>query len=245
MPKYQKFVFKDFPKESVVHTPANSTESDIKDQIIAGAVVQHLETIIESSNPSNTQEDSSENVEHTPEQEKEPEVDLTEIRAESYKLGYEEAKKEDEVLIEQLKSDLNFSTLLQQKLDSIAPTKNIDQELLTFSVECIKSIANKLFLALPVEFNQVLLKEMLSITHKFYKEGQITVRVHTNRLEYSQDLLKSDSRIKQESVNILVDENLGINDCVVEWNETRLEYNQEMIKSEVDRIFDQLEQQNY
>lgn len=240
MPKYQKFVFKDFPKDSVVHTPADSTESDMKDQLIAGAVVQHLETIVDSTNTQN----DIETIQEIPESEKEPEVDLTEIRAESYKLGYEEAKKESDILIEQLKSDLNFSTLLHQKLDSIAPTKNIDQELLTFSVECIKSIANKLFVSLPVEFNQILLKEMLSITHKFYKEGQITVRVHTNRLEYSQDLLKSDERMKHANVNILVDENLGINDCVVEWSETRLEYNQELIKNEIDRIFDQLEQHN-
>lgn len=235
MSEYAKFIFKDFPTESVVHKTVDSTESEIQDQLIAGAVVQHLETIVPADTTSTVQASET----HDAVQE---EIDLTKIRAESYSLGYEEAKRETEPLIEQLKSDLHFSTILHQQLDVIAPKNDIDKQLLTFSVECIKTIADRLLLSLPVEFDKILLNEMLSITHKFYKEGQITIRVHTNRLEYSEDLIKSDARIKPENVNIVVDDNLGSNDCVVEWDETRLEYDQERIKLEIDRIFNQLQQ---
>lgn len=224
--EYQKFIFQDLPTNSVVHKTQNDVESEVQNSIIADAVVQHLGTVVN----------------HPAEEHKEPEPDLTAIRAESYELGYNEAKMEFEPLIEQLKSDLHFSTLLHQKIEAISPKHEIDKEFLQFAVDIIKSVTEKLFLSVPVEFEKILFQEILSIAQKFYKEGKITVRVHSKRTDYCRNLLNEDNSMPREHIDVVVDDDLGDNDCVVEWNETKLEYNQERVKDEIEKIFNQLEQ---
>jgi flagellar biosynthesis/type III secretory pathway protein FliH len=226
MKEYQKFVFQDFPKSAVVHT-AESSDSNEQDQAIADVVIEHLENV--------TKPAEEDKVEESP-------IDLTQVRAESYSLGYNDAKMELEPLIEKLKTEFRISELLEDKISKINPKPNLEEEVLNCVIDIIKGIATKLYLLLPRNFEGIIKNEVLDLVKRVHKSGKITIRVHKDQFEYCSNIINSFSEEYKayDNIDIVIDEDLGNNDCIVDFDDTRIEYSQERIATEIDNIVTKL-----
>ena len=231
MVEYQKFVFRTFPEHAVVRKMQDMSTVDVQhDNLITDVVVQHLENIVTD----HVQDDGTSN-KHV------EEVDITQVRTESYDLGYKEATMALEPLMEQLKAEFHLADTLKQKLEEISPKRDVDKETMNLMIETIKDIADKLYLKLPMDFGRMLSSEMFGVVKKFYKDGKITLRVHKDRMEYCNNVVSSIGSLQRNNIDVVIDEDLGNNDCIIEWDETRVEYSHEQLKSEVDRIVNMLD----
>jgi hypothetical protein len=221
---YDKFIFKDLPIRAVVNR-SNMTEIDQRSEIIIDEVVaEHLGNIVENVANDTSCDDA---------------VDIAEIQRVSYDLGYADAKMHLEPIMEQLKEDFQLGMKLRDKLGEITSSHDLEFQMARLSARLIDGIAKKIYLVLPVDFEQILLGEISTITKKYYKEGKITVKVHAERVDYCTNLLQSSNQAERDLL-IAVDEDLNKNDCVVEWEDTKLEYNQEEVTKEIDLILDKL-----
>jgi flagellar biosynthesis/type III secretory pathway protein FliH len=223
MSKYTQFVFQDLSLQSVVNRDANAHTTK-QAAMIADAVVQHLETIVPVSNTTESNE---------------PAIDIERLRTESYESGRQDAEAEMRPVIEKLKTEFHFSSELQQKLNLITRSVDLDEQMTKLICDLVQNIARKLYLTLPVDFEQMFLREISNIIRKFYKEGQITVRVHEDMVDRCNNLLQS-INLPSHNLDIVVDEDLYNNDCVVEWGESRLEYNQNSIIQEIEKMVEML-----
>ena len=140
--------------------------------------------------------------------------------------------KEDEALVASLKS----------KLEAIVPVIDSQEQVFTLAAKAVGAIAKKMHLAIPAVFEGIILGEMMSILNKYYKTGEITIKVHPERVDYCENLLKIKAlpaRIAG-NVKILSEETVGKSDCTLAWNETELEYSQDQIVKDADAILEHL-----
>ncbi|CAN0593559.1 unnamed protein product, partial [Ectocarpus sp. 12 AP-2014] len=110
------------------------------------------------------------------------------------------------------------------------------------SAEEISSIAKKLHLILPANFEEIISNGMIEKLKSFYKGGSIVLTIHPDRYDFCTELLQSNeipSKFK-ENFQIIKDDKLGMDDCILDYHETRLEYNQEQLPVEIDKIIEQL-----
>ena len=83
---------------------------------------------------------------------------------------------------------------------------------------------------------------MIEKLKSFYKDGSIVLTIHPDRYDFCTEVLQSDaipSKFK-ENFQIVKDDKLGLDDCILDYDETRLEYNQEQLTAEIDKIIEQL-----
>ena len=95
---------------------------------------------------------------------------------------------------------------------------------------------------LPANFEEIIKNGLIEKLKSFYKEGNIILTIHPDRYDFCTELLQVDAipgKFK-ENFQIIKDEKLGIDDCILDYNETRLEYNQEQLTVEIDKIIEQL-----
>jgi len=136
----------------------------------------------------------------------------------------------------------DFSELLRQRLSSIVPGEGIDSQISKISAEAISSIAKKLHLILPSDFEEIIRNGLIEKLRNFYKEGDITITIHPERYDFCKEVLQSDtipSKFK-DNFQIVKDDKIGEDDCRLEWADTKLEYNQEQLTTEIDKIIEQL-----
>ncbi|MES2215648.1 MAG: FliH/SctL family protein [Pseudomonadota bacterium] len=231
MSEYEKFVFPDLLGPSVVNKVTTSSPPSLQDEMIADVIAQHLETIVPNITPGECDNLAASSYEAT---------DIEKIKAESYEEGRQSAEAELQPLIEKLKAEFQFTNNLQAKLDLITKSIDIEEQMAKLTCDLVQNIARKLYLTLPTDFERIFVEEISTIIKKFYKEGKITVRVHADMVDRCNNFLGS-TTLPSNSVEVVVDEDLCNNDCIVEWGETRLEYSQEDILAEVERIVSELQ----
>lgn len=169
-------------------------------------------------------------------------IDIEAIKAEFYQKGLEEAKAKYETIISGKDSDNDLAKKLSEKLSLISQGVDIDAQIAKVSAEAISSIAKKLHLILPANFEEIISNGMIEKLKSFYKEGSIVLTIHPDRYDFCTELLQSDeipSKFK-ENFQIIKDDKLGMDDCILDYHETRLEYNQEQLTVEIDKIIEQL-----
>jgi flagellar biosynthesis/type III secretory pathway protein FliH len=236
MTKYRKFVFQDLAKSLVVNTSEVQDIDEHKEAIINDVITQHLSNIInEVPSPLDIEEDAAEDVQ-----------DIEHIKALSYNQGAEDSKIHYEAIINQLQLDNDFAQILHQKIQNITNRTNIDHQIAKLSGEIIASIAKKIYLVLPVDFERMLEKALLSRLEQFYKEGQIKLIIHPSRYDFCVKILDARNILEKYSDNfhIIQDERLNENDCRLEWLDTTLEYNQEQLHIEINAILEQIQNHN-
>ena len=234
MTKYEKFLFQELPKNSVVNSHDNQ-EMDYKDELINHVITQHLQTIV----PGATDDDAE--VIDEPEND-EKELTIDEIKDESYNRGLDDAKANYEKVISELQIENNLSELLREKLSEISSEVNLDLQVAKITSEIISNIAKKIYLILPVDFEQILKSELLQSLKKIYKEGQITLSVNPVKYDFCKNILQVENlpaKLK-ENIRVIKDDNIETNDCKVEWENTSLEYNQQQISAEIEKILEQI-----
>ncbi len=245
MSKHEKFELEDLPKSAVVNSTHYDQDTEA-DEIINEAVSDHLSKVAEES-----EDDSGETIapsedaggiSDTVSEPTENIVDIEQIKQEAYNSAMEEAKAKYEPMLEESNAKNKFSELLESKLSSIVPKEAIDSQIAKVSAEAISGIAKKLHLILPVNFEEIVVNGLTKKLQNFYKEGKITLTVHPDRHDFCIEILQSDkisSKLK-DNFQVVKDDNLGPDDCKIEWNDTKLEYSPEQLTEEIDKIIERL-----
>lgn len=255
MPVHEKFVLEDLPKSAVVNSTVYDANQEVDDLIIT-AVSKHLSTIVDD-NPSDTNKpaQNSEVVEKKVDKSSETYniqsdnrlsdfnlPDIEALKREEYERGVAETESKYKPLLENASVDTRLQILLEEKLSAILPSKSLDTEISKVSAAAISTIAKKLHLILPANFEEILSKGLIDKLKKFYKEGQITLKVHPDKYEFCKEVLQSDTipDTFKSNFNLVQDNGIGLDDCKLEWQDTRLEYNKEQLSAEIDKIIEQL-----
>ncbi len=231
-----KFEFEDLPRSAVVNSTMNNSDAEV-DNIIHEVVTEHLSTIVENSDESAKSDESVKDSDIIEEK-----VDIEAIKKEAYAEGVKVTKvKYEEELNNKIQNN-DFSNLIKEKLELIIPSVELDSQIAKISAEAIAGIAKKLHLILPVNFEEIIKEGLFEKLKTFYKEGQITLTIHSDRKEFCQEILKISEMPDKIKGNfqINVDDKMNKDDCKIEWMDTRLEYNQEQLSSEIDKIIEQL-----
>lgn len=251
--KYEKLELEDLPKSAVVnsnmHLDDEEQEQEVQ-ELINDVVSEHLSKIVEDDDDADkeiiekTVDDSLENNDNDEEKVNKPseEVDIEAIKKESYERGLSDAKSEFEAVIADKSLQDGMVEKLVEKISEISPTIDFDAQIAKITAESISGIAKKLHLILPVNFEEIIVKGLIEKLNSFYKEGTVTLTIHPEKREFCDKILQSDlitSKLK-DKFNIIEDEKLAADDCILDWNETRLEYNQEQIRDEIEKIIKQL-----
>jgi len=235
MHKYRKFIFQDLAKSLVVNVSDVKDIDYYKEAMINDAITEHLSNIVnEAPLPSEIDIQQEET------------QDIEQIKVLSYDQGVEDSKVHYENIIDKLRLDNDFTEILRRKIENITMRVNIDNQIAKLSAEIVASIAKKIYLILPVDFELMLEQALLSRLEKFYKEGQITLVINHSRYDFCMEILNAKNLPAKYSENfhIIQDDKLGENDCRLEWSDTTLEYNQEQLNIEINAILEQLKNQN-
>lgn len=237
--RYSKFEFRDFKSGSVIAAPKKDESETKIAQIVTDAVVDALTDNIglPGGNVINSEQKSIPEAAY-----EEPVIDVEAVRLESYQHGYSDAKAHFEPLLKDIKEDEALVGSLKSKLETIVPIVDMKEQVFTLASKALGVIAKKMHLAIPADFDEIILGEMMPILNKYYKTGAITIKVHPERVDYCENLLKIKTlpaRIA-ENVKIVSEETVGKSDCTLAWNETELEYSQEQIIKDTDAILEHL-----
>lgn len=251
--KYEKFELEELPKSAVVNSLVHAKDQEV-DELINEAVSEHISKIVDEKEKDSEKsselakkeiDESLESRNILPEentQEQELGIDVEAIKAEFYQKGLEEARVKYETIISEKDSNNDLSGKLSEKLSLISQAVDIDAQIAKVSAEAISSIAKKLHLILPVNFEDIISNGLIEKLKSFYKEGSIVLTIHPERYDFCTELLQSDEipgKFK-ENFQIIKDDKLGLDDCILDYAETRLEYNQEQLAIEIDKIIEQL-----
>lgn len=169
-------------------------------------------------------------------------IDVEQLKLDSYNKGFSEAREEFEASRQEANFNGKLANILEEKINSILPKQDLDIQVAKISAETIAAIAKKLHLILPVNFEDILINGLVEKLKKFYKEGNISITINPERYDFCREILHSD-RIPDKFKNnfqIIKDEKFGLDDCNLEWQNTRLEYNQTQLSEEIDKIIEQL-----
>lgn len=241
MLKYKKFVFQDLLKSAVVNSHHQPSVNDgSQEQIINTAIVHHLQATIGGKQLNGSISSAAEDYADS---EDSSTLDLEEQRQEAYSRGLDDAKARYQPIIDGLQSDRDFAQLLEQKLTEIISFSTIDEEVAKLAAQIITSIAQKIYLIVPIDFEKILRLELLPRLRNFYKDGEIKLNINPDRYSFCTSILQSEYlpiRIK-ENLQIIQDEKINVNDCKLEWSNTCLEYNQEQLSVEIKTILKQLQ----
>ena len=251
--EYKKLELEDLPKSAVVNSLVYARNQEVE-ELIHEVVSEHLSKIVDEDAKGNTElsEEVKKNIDESLEspnisseefsQESEVKIDVEAVKEEYYQKGLEEAKIKYEAMLAEISSNGDLSEKLAQKLAMISPELDIDSQVTKVSAESISGIAKKLHLILPANFEEIISNGLIEKLKSFYKEGSITLTIHPDRYDFCTELLQLDSIPSKfkENFQIVKDEKLGMDDCILDWNETRLEYNQEQLAAEIDKIIEQL-----
>jgi hypothetical protein len=237
--QYRKFEFRDLNNGSVISAPKKDESATKIEQIVTDAVVGALTDNIGLSTDTMTKLDYENVIDPVQEL---PVIDVELIRGESYQHGYSDAKAQFEPALRAIKEDERLVESLKSKLEAVVPVVDVQEQILGLASKVISAIAKKMHLVIPVDFEGIILGEMMSILNKSYKTGEITIKVHPERIAYCENLIKINAlpaRIAG-NVKIVSEETLGKSDCALVWNETELEYSQDQIIKDADAILEHL-----
>ena len=235
---YTRFNYKEFGNSSgksfIVPTATNIAHNEAtleKDRIINEAIAEHF---------AENEQDASDvaEISETPN----PAIDIEAVKTESYSRGYENAKISLEPELKRVKEDDFFHSLLKEKLESITPGIDPQDQTFKLASDLLGVIAKKLHLMVPADFESVILGEMVPLLSKYYKIGAITLNVNPERVDYCKNLFRIGSLPHNIAENIVVtsDESIARDSCNMEWNNTLLEYNQEELTLDVEKILEHL-----
>jgi flagellar biosynthesis/type III secretory pathway protein FliH len=251
--KYEKLVLEDLPKSAVVNSKAHAKNPEVE-ELINEVLTEHLTKIVDTNEEFDSE--SANKIDKSVDELTESydinsansdvnnnsEVDLEFVKKESYQNGFTDAQTKYESMLLENNSAVSLSEKINEKLSLVSPSKDIDSQIAKVSAEAISGIAKKLHLILPSNFEEIITKGLIDKLKSFYKDGNIVLTIHPDRYEYCREILQLDSIPSKfkDNFQIVKDEKLGNDDCILDWEETRLEYNQEQLAAEIDKIIEQL-----
>ena len=121
--------------------------------------------------------------------------------------------------------------------------KDYKQQVSKLVVSIINQIVQKLFLSFPVSFESMFRDRIIDMLDKHHKSGAIKIITHPSKTNYVKEFIKEE-KLSQENendknYNIISDDALGNNDCVLEWESNRFEFQLSTIEKEINDILEQ------
>ena len=131
--KQSRFEFRDFGRGRIVYSTKPDSSELEKNRLIEAAVKEALADNI----PITLDAESVHSLESAPSKStlSEPEVNIEEIRSESYKNGYDDAKAHFEPLIQKIKDDEEIALILKTRLEAICPTFDLKNKFISLRCE--------------------------------------------------------------------------------------------------------------
>lgn len=181
-------------------------------------------------------------IQDSPSAKAQPEIDVEKIKEEAYQKGYKEAESLLSGKLEAKVQNENLNNLLQEKLSSIEPSSDLSNETFEVASGLIAILAKKLHLAVPADFEAIILGEMVPVLNKYHKKGKVIVRVNPERVDYCNNLFRIGELPETllGDIELVPDEAMLANDCSIDWQDATLEYNQEDLIEEADNILEHL-----
>ena len=138
----------------------------------------------------------------------------------------------------QVTNDMSSTKLLEEKLNQIIPKHNIAEEAANLAADIINNITKKLYLMVPTDFNQILKRELFNKVAKFYHEGKIKVKLHSDKYEEFTQAIDADDLFAKfkDNFEITKDDSLGKSDVSLQHEDTYFEYSQEQVISEIEEL---------
>ena len=244
--QYTKFEYREFGNvlghDTIVAAPSthkNDADKE-KDRIVTEAIVDHFSSSLDSLEEE--QQNDTQPIPPPPPPPPAPIIDIESIKAESYKMGYNDAEAALLPALEKIKDDEAFNFLLKNKLESITSSINFEDQVFKLLSNLLVIIAKKLHLMVPADFESLILGEMVPLLNKYYKIGSITLNVNPDRVDYCNNLFRIGSLPQRISENIIVvaDDSIAKDNCNIKWNDTVLEYNQEELSLDVENILEHI-----
>jgi hypothetical protein len=167
---------------------------------------------------------------------------IEQIKKEAYDSGYEDCKLYMEKIISEYKINNNIVETLDNKIKEINILEDRTQEMFSFCVEMLKLIASKLYVSASTDFEKVLVEIMFKYVKKNFKGNKIEIVVHPNKVGYSNNVLQLQDlpeKIKNH-VSISGEDDLGIDDCYIKYEDTVLKYDRLSIEQEIDEVLSRL-----
>ena len=231
-----KYVFKELSSDSLVQT---LKKSENVDEQIREAVISHFSDMVEISSTDSANSSPTEHVHHSPAFFSER--DLSNIKANSYKDGYENGRREtteqyEEKILELQQNNL-FVENLNTKLAEFLPIKAPVEQYITLMGLALEELSAKLFVNLSSNQEEIIKKQLTDLLNSCYKGGKVIIKVNKKNQEFCKDLIdKSSLSSKIDLIEILVDSNLSDSDCVVEYNDTKLVFDRNLVREQIAEI---------
>ena len=179
--------------------------------------------------------------------ETEPEVvDIDAIVKQAREDGFASCQQKLQPIIDELRTKESLHELLKLKLLEVT-SFNIEEEykqqVSKLIVAIISEIVPKLFLSFPVNFELMFRDRIVDMLNKHHKNGAIKITVHPSKISYIREFVEaaklSQENKNDENYNIISDEALGNNDCVLEWESNRFEFQVSAVTKEINDILEQ------
>lgn len=173
-------------------------------------------------------------------------IDIEAIAKKAYDDGFMSCQQELQPIIDELKIKENLHEILKLKLLEITSfnlEKDYKAQVSKLIVDIIGQIVQKLFLSFPVNFESMFRNKIIDILNKHHKSGTIKIITHPSKINYVEEFINkekfSQENKNDENYNIISDEALGNNDCVLEWESNRFEFQVSAVEKEISEILEQ------
>lgn len=240
---YNKFVYSEFDKKGLIETISNKETNS--EALIHNAIITHFSNVV---NEASGEDAESKSIITT-----HPIYSLDAIeklKSESFDLGYKKAQEEFANNILQEKEtndkDLTFLSKLKEITESIT-VKDINDEYVSFTANLVEEVISKLKSDVPANFKQVVQSLIDTLLTNSYKKGEIRIMVNGSREEYTKQILQHETLQNSfDAIKLVIDNNLASDDCVVEYENTKLIFDRNIICNDINNIINviKLEQTN-
>jgi flagellar biosynthesis/type III secretory pathway protein FliH len=173
-------------------------------------------------------------------------LDIKKTTQEAYDEGFASCQKTLQPIIDEFKAKESLHDLLKLKLLEITSfniEKDYKEQVAKLVVAIIDQVVRKLFLSFPVNFESIFQDRVMDMISKYHKNGSVTIAAHPSRINFVKEFLgtgKSSKKNKNdENYNIISDDSLGNDDCVLEWENNRFEFQVSAVMKEVSDILEQ------
>lgn len=229
----EKYIFREFSSDSLAQTLKNSEAKPNEEKII-DAVVAHFNEVVHSEEPLDTNITSYNSPFYT-------EHDLEDLKAKSYKDGFEaglnETKNTYEEKISELEQKKNLIEALKDKLGEFSPVNNPLNEYVELLGHIVKELTNKFFLDLSSDHEKIIKKQLKNLLETCYKGGEVVIKVSEDNYDFCKNLVSTVTLgEKFDFINVIIDHNINNSDLIVEYKETKLIFDKEDVRQQIEEI---------
>ncbi|MDX2049772.1 MAG: FliH/SctL family protein [Rickettsiaceae bacterium] len=242
----KKYIFKQLPSGNMVETTVVTSQ---KDETIDEVVMQHLSKIVENQQEHLVIEAN--------------EVNLPDVISQNYlsvsaeeldsikKLAFENGRKlglaESEARISEAlrenEQEKELINILSSKIDELKEKYDPSEEYLELTASFFEILLDKIITNLPTDFSKLLNNKLEEIIKKNREGNKVTIRVNANQTQLLKKIISSnENTFKNTDIDVIADEEVNENDCIVEYKNAMFVYDRNLQKKEIEELISKFKQ---